>query len=453
MTATFQPGTHSGRAHPDPAHPDIESLSAFAEQALSEHERSRLLAHLAVCPRCRQIVALAHQPVEEEIQLVAAAPPISSPPQPNPQHHSRPWWRNPWLVTAAPLAALAASATFVLYVHQARIERDVQLARNSAPAVTSQVESPTATPQPETGRPAPPPSLLPPSPPRVAADSKTFRTESRREFQSANPSASPEPAAAPTVMPPPAPVPPAATQTVTVASAPSTVETVQPSQDSELSRLDSSQPSPLSKSEPLRTATSRQQMQSAQQQAVQNSAHQNSAHIDGLQSVAGIATAQSEPLAAKAASSNASSAASAAPTVSNSSFAAATAAMPRFGTFAGASGSAQSAVVDRHIHLPSNRPAASVASAGPLMLSLDSAGALFLSRDSGSTWQPITAQWTGRAVLVRVVLISSFPAPAAAAEAKSVPGAASAHPPTFFEVLNDQNQIWRSTDGVTWLAK
>ncbi len=43
------------------SHPDAESLNAFAEQALSEREREPILAHLAACSRCRQVIFLAQQ--------------------------------------------------------------------------------------------------------------------------------------------------------------------------------------------------------------------------------------------------------------------------------------------------------------------------------------------------------------------------------------------------------
>ena len=49
MSATSQHGFH----------PDAESLSAFAEQALEGRERGEVLNHLAVCGRCRHVVALA----------------------------------------------------------------------------------------------------------------------------------------------------------------------------------------------------------------------------------------------------------------------------------------------------------------------------------------------------------------------------------------------------------
>ena len=48
-------------------HPDAERLSAFAEQALGERERGEVLEHLAVCGRCRQVVALAREAGEAEV--------------------------------------------------------------------------------------------------------------------------------------------------------------------------------------------------------------------------------------------------------------------------------------------------------------------------------------------------------------------------------------------------
>ena len=39
-------------------HPDADQLSAFLEHALPAHEQEETLAHLAICPHCRSIVAL-----------------------------------------------------------------------------------------------------------------------------------------------------------------------------------------------------------------------------------------------------------------------------------------------------------------------------------------------------------------------------------------------------------
>ena len=40
-------------------HPDPDLLTAFAEQALAEQERSKVLAHLARCCDCREVLAVA----------------------------------------------------------------------------------------------------------------------------------------------------------------------------------------------------------------------------------------------------------------------------------------------------------------------------------------------------------------------------------------------------------
>jgi len=44
-------------------HPDADLLTAFAEQALPERERARVLLHLSNCGDCRDVVALAAPPV------------------------------------------------------------------------------------------------------------------------------------------------------------------------------------------------------------------------------------------------------------------------------------------------------------------------------------------------------------------------------------------------------
>jgi Carboxypeptidase regulatory-like domain/Putative zinc-finger len=70
-------------------HPDADQLSAFVEHVLPAHEQEETLAHLAVCPACRSIVALSLPAVEE---------------QPIPVPVRRPWlsgWNLVWSGTAA----------------------------------------------------------------------------------------------------------------------------------------------------------------------------------------------------------------------------------------------------------------------------------------------------------------------------------------------------------------
>jgi hypothetical protein len=60
------------------AHPDADVLSAFAEKALSEPEQGKILAHVAECPDCRDIVFLS-LPNTVETQAVVPISPGRSP--------------------------------------------------------------------------------------------------------------------------------------------------------------------------------------------------------------------------------------------------------------------------------------------------------------------------------------------------------------------------------------
>jgi Carboxypeptidase regulatory-like domain/Putative zinc-finger len=79
-------------------HPDADSLNAFIEGVLPEHERLECLAHLADCPRCREIVYLAREPVAPA-PVPATAGPV-------------PFWKR-WF---APIPVLAAAMVCVLLV-------------------------------------------------------------------------------------------------------------------------------------------------------------------------------------------------------------------------------------------------------------------------------------------------------------------------------------------------
>ncbi|HEY1497398.1 MAG TPA: carboxypeptidase regulatory-like domain-containing protein [Candidatus Solibacter sp.] len=112
-------------------HPDADSLSAFTEGLLPEHERLQCLAHLAECGRCREVVFLAQGPP------VATATPALAPA-----------WRR-WFAPIPAVAAAAAAALLVvavsLYVHQ-------------TPAPPTRVEIARVEPPPQAPAPAPSPA-------------------------------------------------------------------------------------------------------------------------------------------------------------------------------------------------------------------------------------------------------------------------------------------------------
>ena len=64
-------------------------------------------------------------------------------------------------------------------------------------------------------------------------------------------------------------------------------------------------------------------------------------------------------------------------------------------------------------------------------VAVDKGGAVFVSTDAGGHWESVTQQWSGQAVAVRMQ-----------AKARGA-----------YELVNDQGQLWVSTDGRVWTAK
>lgn len=90
-------------------HPDADALNAFAERTLPDAERARMVAHMAGCARCREVVYLAQIAAEAEAAPVAATRP-----------ELRPGWFGvvlaKWRIGLIPAAALAATGAVVLWV-------------------------------------------------------------------------------------------------------------------------------------------------------------------------------------------------------------------------------------------------------------------------------------------------------------------------------------------------
>jgi hypothetical protein len=135
------------KAQPAPGpHPDAELLSAFAENALPEADRGRLLQHLGACSDCREILFLA-LPESAEAQKVLIL---------KPSRFRR--WELTWGATVAAVAVAA-----VLFTTQ-RLEQKNLRAKMVAPASAPRSEA-AADIQAETGTEnniaaeAPPPEL------------------------------------------------------------------------------------------------------------------------------------------------------------------------------------------------------------------------------------------------------------------------------------------------------
>jgi Carboxypeptidase regulatory-like domain/Putative zinc-finger len=106
-------------------HPDADQLNAFVEHTLPAHEQQQTLAHLAICPACRQIVALSLPPAGEPQVLHPAV-----------RHRWFPSWHPAW----AGIPALAALVLVILFVRNS--ERRVRQA--SMPAQIADARKPAA---------------------------------------------------------------------------------------------------------------------------------------------------------------------------------------------------------------------------------------------------------------------------------------------------------------------
>ena len=91
------------------AHPDADTLTAYMEQSLAPAESKTVIAHLAVCEPCREVVALSQAVMTQpETQTVLAPAPAAR-------------WRKlftPVFGAAASVAAMAVIAFMVLQLPQ-----------------------------------------------------------------------------------------------------------------------------------------------------------------------------------------------------------------------------------------------------------------------------------------------------------------------------------------------
>ena len=120
------------QALPGGSHPDADLLTAFAEQALSATEREGVLAHLARCGDCRDLIALALPAVE-----TATAPTVDEAERagaPAPRKLSFAWPHLRWAALAAGVVVAAA----VLLMHPGKLNQTTQPGLNPQVATTAQ---------------------------------------------------------------------------------------------------------------------------------------------------------------------------------------------------------------------------------------------------------------------------------------------------------------------------
>jgi hypothetical protein len=429
-------------------HPDADLLNAFAEHVLDERERSHVLAHLASCGRCRQVLTLAQQAAGIEVEeLVAAAAPAAAfaVATPGPARRRRAWWQN-WHFAWIPIAALAATVTFAVYLHVARVDHTAEVARNT-PAAVQPDDVTSANPAAQRDAKALTPASIP---------GATAKAPARPSVPSQAAEKKAEPAPPPAALPPTAPaqLPPSATESVVVTQDANAPETVSAQQ---VTRIE---PRPLAQAEVSQIAgtgsngaLARGQLKAEPKEELGERAGATPAAStqDHFIVSAGAVAPQAAPASSRASAKDTDAIAS----VYRQKSEAHANSMATFGSLRGAEAAAGASAAP--IHLPSGLAVISIASANHLQLALDQAGTLFLSADAGGTWQQISSRWTGRAILVRT-RPSTAPPSAASPSAATSNGVAGAlqeapQPATIFEIVNDRHRLWQSTDGINWIAK
>ena len=384
-------------------HPDAESLNAFAEQALGEQERARIVTHLAECGRCREVVYLAQEGAEvlaPELAVAAAARQSDS----FEKKEARFWnWRLAWVAAGA--LAVMVTATYVAHVRQ--VEIAAEQARAARDAAARNVEMASA---PETAemamKAAPPPagntavtqgSAAAASTGAIAAKKQKLEPPSI-ELQPMTVAAAPPPMEAAGAM---------GKSSSDQVALPSRSEAAYPTmnaagQDKQGFTMGASQ---------VRSQASEEQSQASAAKPAMHKA------AGGMLATAARSTQVDANLDAKRG-----------PTGNVESRG------PQMGGGVLALGKARPAP------LPSGLPAVSTASAQGSTLAVDEAGGVFVIKDAGGHWENVTKQWDGRAVAVRLQK------PATGESASSTAMA-------IFEIVNDQGQVWVSTDGRNWKAK
>ncbi len=106
-------------AAPSASHPDADALTAFAERLLPRLERDIVMAHLALCGDCREVIVLS-LPADEPLQVVVRPSPAG-------------WITWPALRWGVVAAGLVAVASFGIVQYKAKVQPTAAALRQSAP--------------------------------------------------------------------------------------------------------------------------------------------------------------------------------------------------------------------------------------------------------------------------------------------------------------------------------
>ena len=377
-------------------HPDAEILNAFAEQALEERERGKIVAHLAGCSRCRQVVYLAQDATAEMVPSVVT-------PDVRLEGRRESWFRS-WRFALVPVAALAAIVALAYIVHVQRIGTGSEMAKVTPQAAPQTAGSNSAAPAQATGVAAAP----------VLAEPAQSEARARKKAPASAQAASLGPSFS------------AAMATASGANEPLNAVREEAAMPPGAS---GSGNSAMGSGAELKQAPAVTALQKEQERAAAT------AEVHGI--FAKTMAQASENESAKREETDRIVTATAPQFDAN----AAPPASFETGARPGAGG-VFAVYKGKGSELPSGLAIVSTASSPHQTLAIDKAGSVFVREDSGGHWDRVAKQWTGQAVAVRMQ------ADLGANRSASAPS-----PEAVFELVNDLRQVWVSTDGRIWKAK
>jgi hypothetical protein len=394
------------------AHPDAESLTAFAEQLLSGTEREQILAHMATCSRCREVVFLT-QPMMEPEKL-ASATELQESFRPTPRG-----WSGAWRWAWIPATALAGFIGFAVLQHQRRAAvSQPEMAQNVSPPETVRNATPANT--------VATPSVQKQAPRREEAkglsadrgradrdtevssgalDRKDKATQKKDELAKESDLLS---AVAPAALGG------SAHGTLSARANTSTVG------------------GPMAQNQAQQQNNAPLQQQNNANEVRQAGTLFDSADKPTPASVPPGGALESVTVTAEQGPRLASAAPATAPEIATAPPATQSVVLSNMKT---------SRLAEGRSALPSELGILSQAKAAKTTIAIDTAGALFLSEDGGKHWQPVKAQWTGRAVLVKVRPTTAV--------SRGMLGQSTPQ----FQLTTDKLKTWISEDGKTWILE
>ena len=401
MTPTIQPGMH----------PDAESLTAFAEQLLPAAEREQILAHMATCGRCREVVFLAQKAAgDDEPGIVAVHTRERSGP-------GRRWFTG-WQWTWVPVTALAGIVGVAVMLHFRHVTQpETQMAAKlgatdalgkAEVAPTAPASSPSTEAVPELAA----PRRVPPDEVRKDVGKQLYKEKPAEERDAAALRGAG-----------------ALHGVIGGLAGGSTHEATARAKSLSLG-------GPMNANQFQQNANQLQQQNLPQQQPLP--ASRNAPTLDADKPVTANAAPRSVTQSVIVEPQAIAPQAAPAPVPAMTLSSVANETVPLNGRpVAGMKKLAK-------IALPSGAGVLSSAWAAGRTIALDTAGALFVRKDNQKQWKAVQAQWTGRAVVVRARPVSGT--------AQSAFSLGFVQNPCF-ELVTDKPQTWVSVDGKTWTAE